>query len=98
MRDHTEILKASAEVVVGTSLILTPWWSALLSDIHFLAATIASVCGAVIGVYGLINVVLAAQRSFKVMQRDAIFAKLVLQEAEVLSKDNPPTKSILEKQ
>ena len=69
MQDNTEMVKATAEVVVGASLILTPWWSALLADVHFIAATVASVCGASIGIYGLVNILLVVRRTIKSMQK-----------------------------
>ena len=55
LTQHPDQVKAVAETVGGCCLLLTPWWAGLLSDVSLVAATIASVTGAIIGLYGAWN-------------------------------------------
>lgn len=57
LSQHSEQGKAVVETVAGCCLFLTPWWAGLLSDVSLVAAAIASVAGAIIGLYGAWNLV-----------------------------------------
>ena len=52
MDDHTGI----NHLVTGVALFVTPIWSHILADINLFAAAVASVSGAVIGVWGVVHI------------------------------------------
>ena len=44
---------AYAQTAAGAVLLATPYWAQLLYTINTIAATVASLCGAVVGLIGL---------------------------------------------
>lgn len=44
------------QITTGVILVITPAWASFLADFNLLAATIASICGAVIGIYGIVRI------------------------------------------
>jgi hypothetical protein len=44
---------AYAQTAAGAVLLTTPYWAELLYTINAIAATVASLCGAVVGLIGL---------------------------------------------
>jgi hypothetical protein len=44
---------AYAQTATGIVLLTTPFWAEVLYDIDIVAATIASVCGAIVGLVGV---------------------------------------------
>ena len=48
---------AYAQTATGIVLLTTPFWAEVLYDIDIVAATIASVCGAIVGLVGVWRIV-----------------------------------------
>lgn len=67
LSQHPDQAKAVAETIAGCCLLLTPWWAGLLADVSLVAATVASVSGAVIGLYGAWNLVKGLGHDKKVL-------------------------------
>lgn len=50
INETQQTIKASAALAGGISLLFSPWWTAVLAEVSFLASVIAAVAGAIIGV------------------------------------------------
>jgi hypothetical protein len=50
---ETSMAQAKAEVVVGGVLFATPLWSIVLQDVSLIASTVATICGAIVGVHAV---------------------------------------------
>jgi hypothetical protein len=50
-------LAAYVQTATGAVLLTTPFWAQLLYTVNIIAATIASICGAVVGLTGLWRIV-----------------------------------------
>lgn len=46
-------LSAKAEASIGGVLVAAPWWSHYLVEINVIAGTIATICGAVVGLHAV---------------------------------------------
>lgn len=53
----SEAAQAKAQVVLGSALAATPWWASAVETVNYTASTIAVVCGALIGVHGVMRIV-----------------------------------------
>jgi hypothetical protein len=53
---------ASVRTATGAVLLTTPFWAEILYTVNVVAATIASVCGAIIGVTGVWRLVMRRGR------------------------------------
>jgi len=43
-------IPAKAQLVLGATLVMTPWWAAAIQLTSLVAGAIAAVCGAIVGV------------------------------------------------
>ena len=58
MQDQTpHLIRSASETVIGTGLVLTPWWAQFLSEVSLMASAVAQITGAVIGVYGVYRLI-----------------------------------------
>lgn len=53
------VSKAQAVVETATGVVLmgTPWWSHLIADVSQIATMIAAICGAIIGIAGVVTLI-----------------------------------------
>lgn len=54
--------QGKAQVVIGTALAATPWWASVAETVNYTFSTIAVICGALIGIHGVIKIVLSYRR------------------------------------
>lgn len=51
----TEQTVAKAQATVGVALAAAPLWTNIIQGVSMVASCVAAVCGAIIGVYGVVK-------------------------------------------
>lgn len=57
LAENASLAAAYIQTAAGAVLLAAPFWAQLLYAVNMVAATIASVCGAIVGVAGVLRLV-----------------------------------------
>lgn len=53
---------AKAQVIVGAVLTAAPWWASAIETTTKFGAMVAAICGAVVGIHGVIKILRSRKR------------------------------------
>lgn len=55
-QNKVDVIGAKSEAFTGMAVATTPFWFVALHEVGILASAVAAVCGAIIGIHGVIRV------------------------------------------